>query len=78
MYGLPGVRSIHNKNLSVPNERAASAVSRYSAVVFTNPVEQMSKKSKKKTESDDDYEDDFEDEFEAYETSDEEKKDPKS
>lgn len=78
MYGLPGVRSIHNKNL-LPNERAASAVSRYSAVVFTNPVEQISKKSKKKTESDDDdYEDDFEDEFEAYETSDEEKKDPKS
>ena len=72
---MTGINNLKNKNLQPSKDRATSAISKYSAVVFTQPVEIASKKSVKKTETeDDDYEDDFEDEFEAYETSNEEEK----
>lgn len=71
-HGMTGISNLKNKNLSPSKDRATSAISKYSAVVFTQPMEKVSKKSKKKTDSDDDdYEDDFESEFEAYETEEE-------
>ena len=78
-YGLTGISHLKNKNLSPPKERATSAVSKYSAVVFTKPAE-LTKPSvgKNTTSEEEDYEDDFEDEFEPYETSNEEEKEEKS
>lgn len=76
------------------NERPASKMSgqsKYSAVVFTVPVEppsqeknqaqpqgKSSAEQEKEDSDDEDYEDDFEDDFEPYETSNEEEKTDKS
>lgn len=63
-------------------DRSHSDVSKYSAVVFTNPVEHWisppkNEASKAMTESEEDYsEDDFDDDFEPYETSNEEEEKP--
>ena len=55
--------------------RPESATSKYSAVVFSQPViaPEVDKDEDKESDADDDdYEDDFEDDFEPYETSNEE------
>ena len=36
-YGLTGIGNIKNRNLEAQKERATSAISKYSAVVFTVP-----------------------------------------
>lgn len=55
-----------------------SDASKYSAVVFTVPVEKLPKEPAKASEvtdeEDEEYEDDFEDEFEPYETSNEDQR----
>jgi hypothetical protein len=63
------------------SDRSLSSASKYSAVVFTNPIEKQISPPKnepaKASESEDDYsEDDFDDDFEPYETSNEGDKPP--
>ena len=81
------VKVPHNKGLLDSGklddelDKSQGGVSKYSAVVFTNPNEEKLKKSiekpekapTSKAESEEEYsDDDFEDDFEPYETSNEE------
>lgn len=61
-----------------PKSKMSDATSKYSAVVFTVPIEKQKKEQPKESErtdeEDEDYEDDFEDDFEPYETSNEDQR----
>ena len=80
--GLNTDKMITGKKTKINTDRSHSDASKYSAVVFTNPVEYQisppkNEPSKAKTESEEDYsEDDFDDDFEPYETSNEEDEKP--
>ena len=54
------------QNIQLIQGRPKSGASKYSAVVFTVPIDKPKNDNDK---SDDNYEDDFEDDFEPYETS---------